>query len=540
MLTEIRCEQFREKTIGFRKGLNVVCGDEAATNSIGKSSLLMIIDFVFGGNSFIETNRDAIDELGHQEYFFSFQFGATSYFFCRTTLTPKIVSICDPDYVVLDSWRLSKFTAFLHDQYRLEGGVTFRSYIGPFSRVWPKDNTKNPSLPLHSSKNMKAADCVTNLVKIFGKYGDLERLDKLLKEVEDEKKALSAAFRTQLIKRINQREYDRNRQDIATWRSEYEEIKENLARFAINIKEITSKELLEFKQEKDSLLDNQQLVTDKLSRIRKNLKSSGYKLGRGFERLREFFPDVDSDRLKRVESFHNGISSILKRQLRASEQLLQQQLDNLSAELVEINTRIEVIQKSFDAPTIIIDRVSELSNRINRANEEIYFFEKERELASDRKSKNEELAEERGKVTEYLERKINEEISEISSEVYGATEKRPTLKLSPNAYSYELFEDTGTGRAYSILLILDLAIFSATNLPILIHDTLLFKNVENSAVSQLVRLYSSFEKQSFIALDEVSKYGEETEDTLLENMVIQLNDEHVLFVKDWRNKGPDN
>lgn len=48
MLKRIRCDKFREKEIIFHPGLNAVIGDEIASNSIGKSTLLMIIDFVFG------------------------------------------------------------------------------------------------------------------------------------------------------------------------------------------------------------------------------------------------------------------------------------------------------------------------------------------------------------------------------------------------------------------------------------------------------------------------------------------------------------
>ena len=52
MLVEIKCDIFREKAVKFHSGFNVVLGDEKASNSIGKSNLLLIIDFVFGGNVF--------------------------------------------------------------------------------------------------------------------------------------------------------------------------------------------------------------------------------------------------------------------------------------------------------------------------------------------------------------------------------------------------------------------------------------------------------------------------------------------------------
>lgn len=73
MLKRIRCDKFREKEIIFHPGLNAVIGDEIASNSIGKSTLLMIIDFVFGGSEYIKTNSDAIEQLGPHEFLFDSQ-----------------------------------------------------------------------------------------------------------------------------------------------------------------------------------------------------------------------------------------------------------------------------------------------------------------------------------------------------------------------------------------------------------------------------------------------------------------------------------
>ena len=63
MLREIRCEKFRTRVVPFHPGLNVVLGDDNATNSIGKSTLLMLVDFVFGGSTLLEWNKDVVAEL---------------------------------------------------------------------------------------------------------------------------------------------------------------------------------------------------------------------------------------------------------------------------------------------------------------------------------------------------------------------------------------------------------------------------------------------------------------------------------------------
>ena len=39
--------------IQLREGLNTVLGDKAAQNSIGKSTFLLVVDFCFGGDDYI-------------------------------------------------------------------------------------------------------------------------------------------------------------------------------------------------------------------------------------------------------------------------------------------------------------------------------------------------------------------------------------------------------------------------------------------------------------------------------------------------------
>ena len=50
MLKQIQSSVFRKGPIFFHEGLNTVLGDDQGSNSIGKSTLLMIVDFIFGGS----------------------------------------------------------------------------------------------------------------------------------------------------------------------------------------------------------------------------------------------------------------------------------------------------------------------------------------------------------------------------------------------------------------------------------------------------------------------------------------------------------
>lgn len=87
MLHEIYCEQFHQKRIVFNPGLSVVLGTNAGDNSIGKSTFLLIVDYVFGGSTYAGTT-DIIENVGSHDIYFSFILAKKSLSFAETALMP--------------------------------------------------------------------------------------------------------------------------------------------------------------------------------------------------------------------------------------------------------------------------------------------------------------------------------------------------------------------------------------------------------------------------------------------------------------------
>ena len=84
MLVEMMSPAFKEKDefrhpIRFQDGPNVVLGKEDGTNSIGKLSALLAIDFVFGGNTY--TASDGVKYISDYTIFFTFKFDGKEYYF---------------------------------------------------------------------------------------------------------------------------------------------------------------------------------------------------------------------------------------------------------------------------------------------------------------------------------------------------------------------------------------------------------------------------------------------------------------------------
>lgn len=81
MLCEIICDYFKHPRIQFYPGLNTVLGDGSGSNSIGKSTFLMIIDFVFGGTDYVNKSTDVQRNVGRHTIKFCFSFEEELFFF---------------------------------------------------------------------------------------------------------------------------------------------------------------------------------------------------------------------------------------------------------------------------------------------------------------------------------------------------------------------------------------------------------------------------------------------------------------------------
>ena len=120
MLKEIYCEKFLENgtirpKIEFHKGLNTIVGiganGEKSQNSVGKSTLLMIIDFCFGGKSFLKSK--AVQIIKNHTICFAFEFDGNPYYFMRTTDKEDSIFKSDENYQNPQSYPIKDFREWL-------------------------------------------------------------------------------------------------------------------------------------------------------------------------------------------------------------------------------------------------------------------------------------------------------------------------------------------------------------------------------------------------------------------------------------------
>jgi len=536
MLIEIYSEILKEKTIKFNDGLNVVLGDAVGSNSIGKSTLLMVLDFVFGGKTYLEHNADTIKELGHHNYNIVFEFEGKKHYFSRDTENKKIVYKCDALFQRIKELPIDDYTKQLKKLYNIScEEVSFRSTVSLFSRIWGKENLIIDR-PLHNYSNEKNYLTILTLIKIFNKYSELTELEHRNAILKKSKDTLNSAGKFDYIPMITKSKYNSNQKDIISLEQEINKYRKELEKMTINLSELVTDEIVNLNSKKDRLVNEKGALKSRLNRIDFNSEKKTKMSKKKFEKLIEFFPDVNIEKLNQIEDFHGGITKILSGEIKNARKSIEDNIEQLDSEIIMINHELEGMINVEKQPKHLIEKLIRLDSLNKQLSIENNFYDEKVRLTDDSKFVAAKIVEEKMKVLINIEKILNIKIASLNNMIHKESRMSPSIKLNASNYLYNISENTGTGKAYTNLILFDLAVFELTELPVLIHDSLLFKQIEVTTVDNIIEHYASYNKQVFISIDETTKYDKVTQDILNDKCIQLLSNEKLLFTKDWRSK----
>lgn len=531
MLKSISCEKLIDHTLVFCAGINAVVGADDGHNSIGKSSILMLIDFVFGGSDFPSKCDDVIRNIGHLKVAFEYEFD-TKYSFVRDTESPEVVYRVDEQRYV----SIKEFNEFLKVKYiSSECDISFREAVGGFFRVFQKKNYDD-NRPLDIVKKDKWASIRKRILKIFGKYWTILELER--ENIIEQKKAkdIKGTFGSGAVKKITKTQFKKNEVKLLEVVSEIETIKEALKNNVTDIKSIINERNLTLKKEKDSLVGVRADLRQQLYRIETNLSDGKIRNSKSFQEVVEYFPEINVDKLAKVESFHKGITAIMKGQLEDERKILMDGILIAENNISKIDSELLEIVNSQEDAVYLLERLMELDRLWRELDKQNEYFNRDGEVRA-------EIEELKGRIQAALE----DSIVAIESNLNSATKRYieiiypdkpilPKIILGKTDYKFDHGDDRGTGKGYANMIALDLAFLEITCLPCLIHDSLLFKNMDIPAVEHLIGIYSSFQKQIFVSIDEVSKYSEEVKVLIKSATFLKLDHDRLAFVAKWKKR----
>lgn len=332
MLKEIICDKFNQKKVVFHSGLNAVLGDDVGSNSIGKTTFLLIIDFVFGGTSFLKAT-EVFSQLGHLEIKFMFSFKNDDFFFIRKTKDSNTVYMCDKQYNITGIQNVSEFTQFLFVNYNINlSDISFKEIVGLYSRIYGKEND-NENHPLNYYYKETDDKAITRLMKLFNLYSSIAMYAEQKKIKGEQFKTYKKAQEFHFISDTNISEYKQNLQRIEELNIEIEELSIQLSAGELDLQTEQLEELSALKERLSVLKRKKNKNSSILTKIEENNLTQTKISQSDLDTLKAFFPNVDIKRISEINSFHTGISRILSEEIKSQIECFQNIIENINTEI---------------------------------------------------------------------------------------------------------------------------------------------------------------------------------------------------------------
>lgn len=547
MLIEIHSPAFKEcgnerPPIIFGPGLNVILGESDGKNSIGKTTALLAIDFAFGGNTYQKS--DAARHVGPHTIFFTFEFDGKKHRFARNTENPSVIFGCTEDFQLTGTkWKHQEFMTWLCGKYHIDyPGLTFRSAVGKYFRIYGKDNC-DERRPLSGHLAQSMGESIEELIKLFNRYQDIALYDEKLDKCQEQLEAYQAARRLNFISNLvgGQEKYEENLLDIMALESDLENLINN-QEFETDDYDIQKAQMKsQLVGEKVKLETKLQTLERRLSLVSMSMEYGLYPTEDNLSALQEFFPTVNIRKIYEVEQYHHKLASILDKQF-------SEERKSIEAEMLHIREKLYIIQKRIQDLGIIgnitkdfLDQHAAIKNKIDALKTQNAAYLKQKELQDAKKRAAEQLKAAIKTILADLENLINDQMKEYNDTLYKDPRKAPHLSLfDNNTYRFETPDDTGTGTNYKGLLIYDLSILALTDLPAIAHDSLLFSNLSYDVFNGIMRIYNQNQKQVFIAFDKQAAYQISTQETVKAHTVLRLSGNgHELYGECWNMEVPN-
>lgn len=547
--------------IEFHAGLNIIEGADGAQNSIGKSTVLQIIDFVYGGRDFLQSDAVTLPTaVRHHIIYFTLRIHDTNHHFSRDTSRPGFVATYqDPDWTIpVDEVTIDDYMGFLLTSYGLEQtGTSWRDLVGRFSRV-DESGIAILDKPLAAAAREPDTSAAAALLRLFGAYDEIEAIQSQYAKVRSEVDALDAMAKGQYsnyIKLTKKTDRDRAERELTEAKAEARRVQRqaDLDLFDADHKARQEQQLL--RATLRSLTEQLDQLTGKLAIVEATLAGRTRITTDDLEEFYTYFPNANRERLETIEYYHQALAGILETQLNEQHRLYTTQVASLQAEIRQQKARIISLGQSVQLDDETYQRSLDLHTRITQLDEQIRTFDRNQELKAQRKALKQEIEENIPATLGELTTQINAGMRDVMSALYPDQPRVAPIFAFKAAtkgvsYTFDHNGDTGSGAKFNHLVAFDIAVLRSTPLPFLIHDSAIIKLIAYKPVAELLAVYTNTAnltsgagepKQVFFSFDATKAYGAAAQERVTPAQVIHLDEgAEALYGFTWNTENTNN
>lgn len=542
MLKMIDCDLFyengtRRSPILFKNGLNIIEGVETNEeyNSIGKTTLLLIIDFAFGGKEYLKYVEKFPDDKRNHVIKFVMEFGYDEYFFTRSTNidTSSFVSECNNDFQELRKISIKDYKEFLKEKYNLyQPELTFREAAGRFTRIAGMD-TLDIHYPVQSANKEKLSDGIEAVIKLFDEYTALSKVIKDKEETEKKSSTLSYNSKNGWMKIPSEKEYE----DLLEERDKLKQ--EQIKLFQLNksgkanFESVNAARLYDLNKQVISY-ESELRRLNSLINERKEYKNFSSKFKKDMALINHYFNEKSVKTITEIETFHEKLAASLNKEFEKDNERIKQSIRFIEEQLALTKEEIDRLNIPQSVPEQILIQSGQITSRLNEIDNLIKNRDRKTAIEKQKEKLTIDLKDYYTLLFGKLNNMINRKIETYNALLTNKTSSLFTL-IDDKHYSFENTTDSSTGSNNRGLICFDLALLKLTNLPYVIHDYDLIEPIESAVKNKLILLYNSCkDKQIFIVLKKENFYSTDSRSIIEKSKCITLSSNgQELFGEAW-------
>ena len=522
MLVELKCEKFKEAIkngISFNSGINFISSYDDESNSIGKTTFLSIIDYIYGGKAVNE--KAAITKLESCEICYCMKFDKL-YFYKADCKNRNIIYECDKNYNIIKQVKYDEYTQFLRDHIGVKINFSFRGAFSEFFRFFNKKEI-NITQPLSkNNRGVSPREDLNILLDLFDKYDQYYNIEIDLKDKKDTRAAVKMLEKSKSLSQIviDKKQYEYNKEQLEKIASVLDDTYINNADMIINIA-TENDDFFEIKSEYNEIID-------RIMEIDSMIESNNYTYDENaavidINRIKEFYGAIDFKKVNDLMKYHNDLKNVLQEDFTDT-------IATLNSEKKVLITRKNEIERDIRERGISKEALNNITKNIvaklikkQVMEDQNLLYEKIESLKIATKSVEAQLNHDKFNDLKIIEKSINDKLSDFCAKYYNGNVKPATFNIKTNSnYTMEYKEDDGSGCAHINLILFDLIVLISTKLPLLIHDSNLSSDIDAPKMKTLVKLYAESQKQIFVALSNCGKYDAETKDLISKYQILEL------------------
>lgn len=522
MLVELKCEKFNDNIkngINFNENINFISSYSDESNSIGKSTFLAIIDYIYGGKVLCE--KSAITKLDTCEIYYCLKYDKLYYFKADCKNRNKIYE-CDKSYNVMKLLKYDDYSNFLKEHIGNKINFSFRGEFSEFFRFFNKKdiNIIRPLSKNHDGSSPKEE--LNVLLDLFDKYDNYNNIEEDLKDKKNTQDAIKALEKSKSISSIiiDKKQYEDNKEQLSKISEKLDETYIDNADMIINIT-TENEDFFKLRSEYNA-------IVDRLMEIESLIESNNYTYNEDnaiidLKRIKEFFDGIDIEKVKDLVKYHNDLKEVLKNDFSDT-------INDLKNEMRSLDKRKNEIEKDINSRGISKKTLQNITkNVVNKLmkkqvlEDQNKLFEKIEDLKASAKNMEKQLKQDKINDLKEIEKFINDNLVEICNKYFDNIVKPASFNIkTSSSYAMEYKDDDGSGCSHTNLILFDLIMLFNTKLPLLLHDSNLSSDIDLTKMKVLINLYLKSNKQIFVALSNCDRYDDETKNLIEKNQVIEL------------------